>query len=299
MNTKDNTVYENENVNDSTNYETPENTVFENEENSIAENESTENLSSEQPKTKKWIRTAGAFGGGILMGSLATILTASSKAPENIENNNGEEIPVEVEVPGTIGEIQVAQGVTDDMSFGDAFAAARSEVGSGGAFIWRGNVYNTYTADEWNSMTDEQREAYINNFQSQSDHIIAHNMPSGQNNEGINIVDTTPEQTNTNEVAQDVEIEVVGIAQDPETGAVYAGLKINEQEVLMVDGNNDNIIDVAVVDANHDGTISENEIVDMSGENLYMSDIATLQTNQSLAMGPDYTNDADTSNYNA
>ena len=41
-------------------------------------------------------------------------------------------------------EINVATGVTDEMSFGEAFAAARAEVGAGGAFEWRGEVYNTY-----------------------------------------------------------------------------------------------------------------------------------------------------------
>lgn len=44
--------------------------------------------------------------------------------------------------------ISVATGVNDEMSFNEAFAAARSEVGAGGAFEWRGNVYGTYYAEE-------------------------------------------------------------------------------------------------------------------------------------------------------
>jgi succinate dehydrogenase flavin-adding protein (antitoxin of CptAB toxin-antitoxin module) len=57
-------------------------------------------------------------------------------------------------------EAPVAEGVTDDMSFADAFGVARSEVGPGGVFEWRGNLYNTYTPDEFNRMTDEQQQQY-------------------------------------------------------------------------------------------------------------------------------------------
>ena len=50
--------------------------------------------------------------------------------------------------------------VSDDMSFGEAFAAARAEVGPGGVFTWRGNVYGTYMADEWEAMPDDEKDLF-------------------------------------------------------------------------------------------------------------------------------------------
>lgn len=50
--------------------------------------------------------------------------------------------------------------VSDRMSFDEAFAAARAEVGPGGVFAWHGGIYGTYSADEWESMSDAQRTAF-------------------------------------------------------------------------------------------------------------------------------------------
>ena len=62
---------------------------------------------------------------------------------------------------GLVGhDMDVASGVNDSMSFGEAFAAARHELGAGGLFVWHGNTYGTYYANEWNDMTPEQHDQY-------------------------------------------------------------------------------------------------------------------------------------------
>lgn len=58
-------------------------------------------------------------------------------------------------------EAPVATNITDDMSFKDAFAVAREEVGPGGVFEWHGKSYNTYTSEETNAMTVEQKHDFI------------------------------------------------------------------------------------------------------------------------------------------
>lgn len=58
-----------------------------------------------------------------------------------------------------MGDMRVAQ-VSDAMPFNDAFASARAQVGPGGIFEWRGGIYGTYTAEEWNAMSDEEREIF-------------------------------------------------------------------------------------------------------------------------------------------
>lgn len=50
--------------------------------------------------------------------------------------------------------------VEDDMTFAEAFQSARAQVGPGGVFEWHGGVYGTYTADEWNAMSAEDKAAF-------------------------------------------------------------------------------------------------------------------------------------------
>lgn len=46
------------------------------------------------------------------------------------------------------------------MTFAEAFQSARAQVGPGGVFEWHGGVYGTYTADEWNAMSAEDKAAF-------------------------------------------------------------------------------------------------------------------------------------------
>ncbi|MDE6397351.1 MAG: hypothetical protein K2K84_08770 [Muribaculaceae bacterium] len=50
--------------------------------------------------------------------------------------------------------------MSGDLTFGQAFAAARSEMGPGGSFSWRGQVYGTYYRNEWNAMSPGERHDF-------------------------------------------------------------------------------------------------------------------------------------------
>lgn len=69
--------------------------------------------------------------------------------------------------------------IGNDMSFGEAFAAAREQVGPGGVFCWHGGVYNTFTAEEWNAMTPAEHTAF------------AHSVPVVQPASEIAVLPTT------------------------------------------------------------------------------------------------------------
>lgn len=60
--------------------------------------------------------------------------------------------------------MEVSDDVNDNMSFGEAFATARAEVGSGGAFIWRGGIYSTHYAEEWKAMTPQEHAEFNSHF---------------------------------------------------------------------------------------------------------------------------------------
>ena len=57
-------------------------------------------------------------------------------------------------------DMRIASGINDEMSFGEAFAAARAEVGAGGIFEWHGQVFGTYYGNEWNAMSPEEHDQY-------------------------------------------------------------------------------------------------------------------------------------------
>ena len=56
--------------------------------------------------------------------------------------------------------LDVATSVDDSMSFSEAFAAARHEVGAGGIFEWHGQTYGTYYENEWNHMSQADKDQY-------------------------------------------------------------------------------------------------------------------------------------------
>jgi hypothetical protein len=62
--------------------------------------------------------------------------------------------------PPIYKDAPVAHSVDNDMTFTEAFKAARTEVGPGGVFEWHGKIYDTYYDEELSRMTPEQRHQY-------------------------------------------------------------------------------------------------------------------------------------------
>lgn len=82
-----------------------------------------------------------------------------------------EETPVIEEAPAGPEYMDVATSVDDSMSFGEAFAAARHEVGAGGLFVWHGQTYGTYYKEEWDAMSDADKEEYWANVNHTTSHL--------------------------------------------------------------------------------------------------------------------------------
>lgn len=61
-------------------------------------------------------------------------------------------------------EVPVAFSPSDHMSFSQAFASARAEVGPGGCFAWRGGIYGTYYYDEWHNMSSADKAIFAGHF---------------------------------------------------------------------------------------------------------------------------------------
>ena len=80
--------------------------------------------------------------------------------------------------------MEVSHSVDDSMSFSQAFAAARHDVGAGGLFVWHGHTFGTYYGNEWNAMSPEEKDQYwadVNHTTSGINEEIA------QNDEGTDV----------------------------------------------------------------------------------------------------------------
>lgn len=236
-------------------------------------------------KNNKGVRFGVGLASAAAAGAGATILSGSTTI-ESVEEMDTESIPSQQSASEDVprwsdGEVPVATGVYEDMTFSEAFAAARSEVGPGGAFEWRGKVYGTYLRDEWNSMSVEERAEYESHFSWSG---VASTNESAQDvstnaatEEGIDeIVANVSEQDDVPVV------EVIGTAQDDELDANVAIVSVDDSEVVMLDVDNDQQFDLLLADVNDDGNISEQEVFDIGNDNIAVSDIIGLTGDSQL-----------------
>ena len=140
--------------------------------NTVSENESAKAMHDESILKSVIAGTVGvATGGAGLFAAMSfkepdkfihdSITASLSEAETVLETET--EIETEIETENFDGsQALIAHKVSDCMSFNEAFAAARQEVGPGGVFKWHGNVYGTYYADEWKEFSDEFRNTFSN-----------------------------------------------------------------------------------------------------------------------------------------
>lgn len=277
-------------------------------------------------KGEKVAYAAGGFAAGLASGVAGSAFAASPNKDEVIvtaETSEAEEATaVQQETVAPVQEtpqpapnpeevllatdegVRIAQ-VNDDASFSQAFADARAQVGAGGAFEWRGHVYSTYYEEEWNNMSAEERA----NYQSKIDYETV----TGDTQE---MKPTSATTTTEPAIAPNTElvdeqpnqggIKVLGVeaVTDAEGNPMtVAAVEIEGNQAILVDVDNNGMMDVVVVDENHDCQISRNEIYDVSEAQISTADLqqhmaATQDAGMMEAYNdgmPDYVNDADVS----
>lgn len=288
----------------------------------MANNETTSN--SPKKETLKWKEvTIGGISGILLGGAGSFAATASTlestedleeetTSEENAENTS--DSSEEGASANVVAHGNVATGVNDNMSFNEAFAAARSEVGAGGCFVWHGNVYGTYYANEWNAMTPAQHDEFtaqtlgVDTSHSHATGTYAHHSTTTQHTETT----TTGHEGGTTSGEDDMTVEVLGVEQvQNEDGSVsnigVAG--INGQAVYFIDvDGQDGEFDLMAVDLNNNNNLEENEITDISDQHMSVSHFQELAQASGNGTGsgneveeyyasnenlPDYVNDAD------
>lgn len=246
--------------------------------------------------TMAWGKVSAGLGMGLLLGSVSSF-TATKATANNEMPMEEDDVEPNYEQPAWADdEVHVATSVNDDMSFSEAFAAARAEVGAGGAFEWHGNVYGTYLADEWNNMSAEERAEYGSHF-NWNNHANSREQVV-ESNDDIEILDSEVVAPAEVEVADDDsgEVEILGVVHDSETGANYGGMIIDGQEVVLIDVDGEGTFYYAISDLNHDGQITEDEVADISEQQITVEQFENSMREQhfgevSTDEGPDYINE--------
>ena len=211
-------------------------------------NQPVENKTQGQP----W--KAVSLGGvaGILMGAGA-MYAAKAHASETPDVEAADENVTTTE------DVVAEAHVSDSQSFRDAFDAARAEVGPGGVFHWHGGIYNTYTAAEWDAMSDAEKDAFAQRVAPEVE-ASAVSTPT----------DAQPEVVVVHHVHHVVSDEPVPTNQDDEVHIVATG-EVEGHVAVALDVDGDNEADVVVIDANDNGELDANDVAVNS-----RGDVATI-----------------------
>ena len=289
-------------------------------------------LLQDKPKSNKDKSTPSLWqsvlvGGvpGILIGAIGS--NAVEDAIARTEGENDGPDTIEEGAPQEVPEIHVATSVNDGMSFNEAFAAAREEVGPGGAFVWHGHVYGTYSSGdpEWQEMSAEDRAEFSQTVMSQ-----VHPAPYTPTEHEPEIVEVQEEpeasavettEVTTEETAveaaenQDDEVDVHFIDVVPgqlEDGTpIPVGIaEVNGHSAAFADTDGDGEVDTVRIDLNDNNVLDEGEEGPISGLTVDQM-LSEVQANNATLVDdslygnmpdytndtPDYTNDADTSSF--
>ena len=245
------------------------------------------------------------MGAGLLYAGQAVAATKTETPEETADTATAEAQQADSATEATL---PVAQ-MHNDMSFGEAFAAARAEVGPGGVFIWHGGIYNTYTVDEWNAMTPQQKNDFAHQVNPE---VRAHEVPTPTDaHPDVAVQPATDADVHTVSDTSDVHVVEQQIAQNFDMGDdVHIVGYANAEGHLVVgyDSTGDGQADVAIIDM--DGNLAPSDadvIMDREGNMARLGDLNNEpDPNQTAAMEnpdvapdmPDYMNDANIDDMN-
>lgn len=225
------------------------------------------------------------FGGSAPVAEPVVEPVAESVEVNSIELNSIEVNYVEVNVhvhadPAPVAEPEVetvsaglpVAVVSDEMSFGKAFASARSQVGADGVFAWRGNNYSTFYKEEWDAMSPQDKEAYMHKYY-ETDVNEVEKIVEEPVVEDVVVTETV---TVTETVVTETVTEVEFIVEQPEASdEVWTSLEGND--ALYVDLDSDGFADYVACDMNENGDLDYDEIVDIKADGISMSDIDPME----------------------
>ncbi len=219
---------------------------------------------------------AAAFGAPHVIDYVKNQFGTAEEEAEVVTGNpgTGEDENENVEVETLLGEHygEMATTVNEQMSFEDAFNAAREELGPGGIFQWHGHVYSTFTADEWESMSPEEQETYMDIVSGDAidyayDHPV-HNEPAADNDD-VTILDVNPL-----DIAHELDNESVEVTEQV------------EGEELIVEVDDNSVEEVGLADLDDEVDDEDNDAAD-TGDDYYDTGDMDMSFDMTTDVEPD------------
>ena len=282
-------------------------------EETIIDKKFAENNQSESKKqgTWKYVMLGGVpgvfIGAGLMAGGHAS--ARETVAEPQLEESQTAESQVEEQ---TEASIPVVSNVNNDLSFAEAFNAARTAVGPGGVFEWHGGLYNTYTAEEWDAMSSEQKDDFVQQVKpitpvGQLDTptdvnthvVVVHDMQQPSHSESANNVhEASAPQQGTHEV--DAQVAESYQALESDSVHLVGFADADGHLVAGYDTDSDGQADVAIVDLGEQGFSNDDVIFDGEGNYARIGDLQDQPDPNQYASAenpdvapdmPDYSND--------
>jgi len=226
----------------------------------------------------------------------------NSAATDSVnENAKPEASPAPEEVVLTTANGAHVAHVENSPTFAEAFADARTQVGSGGVFSYNGQMYNTYYKEEWNNLSSEQKNEYYASISDHSAPIDDYKVPQ-PTQEPIHEASYNTADSGAHSSGDEVYVLGVGSATIEGHDVYVAQLSAGGEDFVLLDIDKDGTFDYAVADVNSDGTISQDEVVDISQHHITVDQMqAAIQPEPNVFVDdpnmPDYTNGADISHF--
>lgn len=233
----------------------------------------------EPKKTSKWKKTAAMAGIGAAGIAGGIGLSAMASGDDAEAAKQATEAAADADKGNTVkpvGDVKVAE-VNDEMSFSEAFASARKQVGAGGVFEWRGKQYGTYYKTEWDSMSQAEKDRYAANVFGTSSSKSSSTSTQEQLQHDIspeNLADNSQSSVS----GEDIKGELVGVQTVTDENGnpmTIVAAKINGHNSMFVDADVDGYVDVAIMDKNDNEEVELDEIVQISKGRMLVSDLVT------------------------
>lgn len=272
----------------------------------LNENKAAQNTEKKQENgSVNWKTVTIGGATGVFLGA------AAMYAADAFAGNNSEAATDATEtVEGT--DIHIAV-VDQDLTFGEAFAAARAQVGAGGVFEWHGGIYGTYYASEWSQMSEAEQsqfshqamglqgEATAQHATTHHDHVETahhdthqqeHQQEHGGGQHDSNLHHTVNPGHGGGHGGGETQSEVrfLGVDQVETEGGQTMNvghMEVDHEHVALVDVDNNMVFDVAVSDRNQNQQIDADEVVDISDQQISVTDFAVMAEAQNGGMQDD------------
>lgn len=199
---------------------------------------------------------------------------------------------------------QLKEFVADEaLTFREAFDAARAELGPGGVFRWHGDLYNTYTVNEWEAMKKEEQDTFVEelDLEVSANKVVTSDLAEevvltsddesvtvkvvADTDKDVSIVSSstkvqTDDASDDSIDEEDEDVRVIGYGDiDLANGnsVTVEELEINGQRVAVIDLDKDGVGDIAMSDLNHNNRADDGEIID-----LHTGDVLSFENHASV-----------------